>query len=86
MEQILKTMTVREAAPLWDDPRSIHLKRWGETFEVPLDEFHHGHIVMYEQDRQVKLPEIPFFRHSGSDIASSISLRLEMPGKDVRAR
>ena len=51
MEQILKTMTVREAAPLWDDPRSIHLKRWGETFEVPLDEFHHGHIVMYEQDR-----------------------------------
>jgi hypothetical protein len=44
-------MTVQEAALLWDDPRSVHLKRWGETFEVPLDEFHYGHIVTYEQER-----------------------------------
>lgn len=51
MAQILKTMTVREAAPLWDDPRSVHLKRWGETFNVPLDEFHYGHIVTYEKER-----------------------------------
>lgn len=48
---ILKTMTVREAAPRWDDPRSVDLKRWGETFAVPLDEFHYGHIVTYEQER-----------------------------------
>ncbi len=51
MEQILKTMTVRQAAAIWEDERSVHLKRWGETFEVPLDEFHYGHIVTYEQDR-----------------------------------
>jgi hypothetical protein len=48
---ILGTMTVQEAAPLWDDPRSVHLKRWGETFEVSLDEFRYGHIVTYEQER-----------------------------------
>jgi hypothetical protein len=51
MTEILKTMTIQEAAPLWDDPRSVHLKRWGETFAVRLDEFHYGHIVTYEQDR-----------------------------------
>jgi hypothetical protein len=44
-------MTVQEAAPLWDDPRSVHLKRWGETFGIRLDEFHYGHIVTYEQER-----------------------------------
>jgi hypothetical protein len=48
---ILKNMTVQEASPLWDDPRSVHLKRWGETFTIRLDEFHYGHIATYEQDR-----------------------------------
>jgi hypothetical protein len=49
--QILPGMTVQEAAPLWDDPRSLHLKRWGETFAIRLDEFHSGHIATYEHDR-----------------------------------
>jgi hypothetical protein len=49
--QILKTMTVLEAAPLWKDPRSVHLKRWGETFAIRLDEFHSGHVAAYEQER-----------------------------------
>jgi hypothetical protein len=48
---ILKNMTVQEAVPLWDDPRSVHLKRWGETFTIRLDEFHYGHIATYEQER-----------------------------------
>jgi hypothetical protein len=51
MAEVLKTMIVREAAPLWDDPRSVHLKRWGETFTIRLDEFHYGHIATYEQER-----------------------------------
>jgi hypothetical protein len=51
MEQIRRTITVQEAAPLWDDPRSVHLKRWGETFDVPLDEFLYGHIATYERER-----------------------------------
>ena len=51
MAEIARTMTVQEAASLWDDPRSIHLKRWGETFKVLLGEFHYGHIVTYEQER-----------------------------------
>jgi LPS O-antigen subunit length determinant protein (WzzB/FepE family) len=49
--KILGTMTVQEAAPLWDDPRSVHLKRWGETFEVPLEEFRYVHIETYEKER-----------------------------------
>lgn len=49
--KIFGTMTVQEAVPLWDDPRSVHLKRWGETFGIRLDEFHYGHISTYEQER-----------------------------------
>jgi hypothetical protein len=51
MAELLKTMTVQEASALWDDPRSVHLKRWGETFAIRLDEFHYGHIATYEQER-----------------------------------
>jgi hypothetical protein len=49
--QIRGTMTIHEAAPLWEDPRAVHLKRWGETFGITLEEFHIGHIVTYESDR-----------------------------------
>jgi hypothetical protein len=49
--KILGTMTVQEAASLWDDPQSVHLKQWGKMFEVPLDEFRYDHIVTYEQER-----------------------------------
>jgi hypothetical protein len=49
MAELLKTMTLQEAAALWDDPRSVHLKRWGETSAIRLDEFHYGHIATYEQ-------------------------------------
>jgi hypothetical protein len=56
---ILNNMTVQEAAPLWDDPRSVHLKRWGETFTIPLDEFHYGHIATYEQERLAERVSYP---------------------------
>ena len=44
-------MTVGEAAPLWEDPRRVLLKRWAETFGVPLNQFHAGHLVTYEKQR-----------------------------------
>jgi hypothetical protein len=59
MAQIQKTMTIQQAVPLWDDPRSVHLKSWAEKFEVPLDEFHYGHIVTYEQERLAEKVSYP---------------------------
>jgi hypothetical protein len=50
-EEIVGTMTIREAAALWADPRRNHLKRWAETFGVPLQELHPGHVVTYQKDR-----------------------------------
>jgi len=51
MAKILKTMTVREAAAIWEDPRRVHLQRWAETFSMALEEFHIGHVVTYEKNR-----------------------------------
>jgi hypothetical protein len=45
------TMTIEEAARLWSDPRKEHLHRWAETFGVPLQQLHPGHIVTYQKDR-----------------------------------
>jgi len=50
-EEIVGTMTIKEAAANWEDPRRQHLKRWGETFGVPLQELHPGHVVTYQNDR-----------------------------------
>ncbi len=50
-EEIFGTMTIKEASPLWEDPRREQLKRWGETFGVPLQELHPGHVVTYQNDR-----------------------------------
>jgi hypothetical protein len=50
-EEIVGTMTIKEAAANWEDPRCQHLKRWGETFGVPLQELHPGHVVTYQNDR-----------------------------------
>jgi hypothetical protein len=56
MAEILKTMSVQEAAPLWDDPRSVHLKRWGETFAVPLNEIPLNPVNDLENNPQVSIP------------------------------
>ena len=50
-EEIVGTMTIKEAAANWEDPRRQHLMRWGETFGVPLQELHPGHVVTYQKDR-----------------------------------
>jgi hypothetical protein len=49
--RIVGTMTIREAAALWSDPRSELLKRWAEAFGVTLAELHPGHFVTYQKDR-----------------------------------
>ena len=51
MTTILTSMTVQQAAAMWEDDRAVLLKRWGETFGISLDEFHYGHIVTYERER-----------------------------------
>jgi hypothetical protein len=48
---IIATMTIGEAAALWSDPRKAHLRRWAETFGVPLQELHPGHVATYQKDR-----------------------------------
>ena len=45
------TMTVQEAATHWRDPKSSYLKRWGETFGIPLMDFHVGHFITYRSER-----------------------------------
>jgi hypothetical protein len=50
-DKLLGTMTIREAAAHWSDPRKDHLKRWAETFGVTLQELHSGHVVTYQKDR-----------------------------------
>jgi hypothetical protein len=50
-DMIIGTMTIREAAEHWSDPRSGLLKRWGETFGVQLQELHPGHVVTFQKDR-----------------------------------
>ncbi|HEY1902576.1 MAG TPA: hypothetical protein VGG56_09115 [Terracidiphilus sp.] len=50
-DRIVSSMTIREAAALWSDPRKELLKRWTETFGVPLQELHPGHVVTYQKDR-----------------------------------
>jgi hypothetical protein len=51
MTQILKTMTIQEAAALWDDPLRVHLGKWERDFNQPLENLHSGHIATYEKER-----------------------------------
>ena len=48
---ILASMTVSEAIEFLPDSEKVRLKRWGETFDIPLTEFHLGHIRTYQIDR-----------------------------------
>jgi hypothetical protein len=50
-DKIVGTMTIREAAALWSDPRKEMLNRWAETFGVQLQDLHPGHVVTYQKDR-----------------------------------
>jgi hypothetical protein len=51
MSEILATMTVKEAGEHLAEPDRKHLLRWRETYGIPLNEFHIGHIKTYQIDR-----------------------------------
>jgi len=48
---ISKTMTIKEAAAVWNDPRADFLEKWGEMFNVRLDEITQDHLVHYQRER-----------------------------------
>jgi len=58
MPEILATMTVKEAAEYLAETNRTDLRRWGETFGIPLKEFHTGHIRTYQIDRAQEVPGI----------------------------
>jgi hypothetical protein len=51
VSEIIGSMTISEAAALLPEPDRTYLGRWGETFGIPLSEFHIGHIRTYQIDR-----------------------------------
>lgn len=51
MLQILKTMTIQEAAALWSDPLRAHLGKWEREFNQPLEGLHVGHVITYQTER-----------------------------------
>lgn len=62
--EIVGTMTIQDAAALWSDPQNEHLKRWAETFRVPLQDLHIGHVRTYQKER------------SGEVIASQVDIEV----------
>jgi hypothetical protein len=46
-----KTMTVREAAAVWNNPRADFLERWGGMFDLRLEQITPGHMMKYQMDR-----------------------------------
>ena len=55
MPQILKTMTIQEAAALWSDPLRVHLGKWEREFDQPLEGLHVGHVVTYQTERHLEV-------------------------------
>jgi hypothetical protein len=53
--KILKTMTVQEAAALWDDPLRAHLGKWEREFNQPLEDLHGGHVITYQIERHAEV-------------------------------
>ena len=56
MADILRTMTIREAADRWPDPRRIHLTKWEKEFNQPLQGLHSGHVCTYRRERSQEAP------------------------------
>ncbi len=54
---ISRTMTVKEAAAIWNDPRADFLEKWGEMFDLRLEEITPDHLVKYQADRARVLPQ-----------------------------
>jgi glycosyltransferase involved in cell wall biosynthesis len=56
-KQLSKTMTIREAAAVWNNPRADFLDRWAQMFGVRLEEIRPDHIVKYQKDRVRESPQ-----------------------------
>ena len=44
-------MTIKEAASVWHDPRADFLERWGDMFDVRLEEITQYHLMKYQVQR-----------------------------------
>ncbi len=49
--EIVGTMTIHDAAAHLSAPQIEHLKHWAETFLVPLQDLHIGHVLTYQKER-----------------------------------
>src|SRR6185437_9864135 len=56
MADIIRTMTIREAADMWPDPRRINLAKWEKEFNQPLEGLHSGHVHTYRRERLQEVP------------------------------
>ena len=54
---VSKTMTIKEAAALWNDPRADFLERWGEMFDVRLEEITQYHLMKFQVQRFTETPQ-----------------------------
>ena len=54
---ISKTMTIEEAAAIWNNPRADFLDRWAQMFSVRLEEITADHIIKYQTDRAHESPQ-----------------------------
>ena len=54
---VSKTMTIKEAAALWNDPRADFLERWGEMFDLRLEEITQYHLMKFQVQRFSESPQ-----------------------------
>jgi hypothetical protein len=54
---VSKTMTIKEAAAVWNDPRADFLARWGDMFDVRLEEITQYHLMRYQVQRFTESPQ-----------------------------
>src|SRR6202012_2193930 len=50
-------MTIKEAAALWNDPRADFLERWGEMFDVRLEDITQYHMMKFQVQRFSETPQ-----------------------------
>jgi hypothetical protein len=54
---VSKTMTIKEAAAVWNNPRADFLDRWAQMFSVRLEEITAEHIIKYQTARVHESPQ-----------------------------
>ena len=50
-------MTIKDAAAVWRNPRADFLERWGEMFDLRLEEITPDHMMKYQRDRAREMPQ-----------------------------